>query len=96
MISILHCIIPSSPWDFTKKGQGHPNPDDKIQAEKDELSYLKVEQVEAEEQILNSSLLVLCLFHSQWFFQLGREGDWHTNMFYVTWVAVAAWQHHRQ
>lgn len=67
-------MIPSSPWDFTKKGQGHPNPDDKIQAEKDELSYLKVEQVEAEEQILSSSLLVLCLFHSQWYFQLGREG----------------------
>lgn len=53
--------------------------------------------MEAEEQIFfNSSLLVLCLFHSQRFFQLGREGGWHANVFYVTWVAVAAWQHHRQ
>lgn len=52
--------------------------------------------MEAEEQIFNSSLLVLCLFHSQRFFQWGREGGWHANVSYVTWVAVAAWQHHRQ
>lgn len=51
--------------------------------------------MEAEEQIFNSSLLVLSVSLST-VLSVGERGGWHANVSYVTWVAVAAWQHHRQ
>lgn len=45
----------------------------------------------------NPDLLVLCLFHSQWFLKLGRDwGWWGANVIYLTWVAATAWQPKRQ